>query len=163
MARRAKKLQEIAEMFEDMEMEIVDAEDVTVLKELHIRMSEISDWRDRAYVQHELGDIIMITLLAVLSNANEWLEIEAFGKAHEKWLRRFLGLEYGIPSDDTFRITISKLNTNYVYGIALDFLLKKVDEIINLSKTEQEEGHKDIISYLRRIIRLKWMKNTVRL
>jgi len=33
----------------------------------------------------------------VLSNADEWLEIEMFGKAHEKWLRRFLRLEHGIP------------------------------------------------------------------
>jgi len=98
MARRAKKLQEIADMFEEYDIQIADTEDVTVLKELHVRMSEISDWRDEAYVQHELGDIIMITLLAVLSNANEWLEIEAFGKAHEKWLRRFLGLRYGMPS-----------------------------------------------------------------
>ena len=55
-----------------------------------------------------------LTLLAVLSNADEWLEIEAFGKAHEKWLRRFLELEHGIPSDDTFRIVISSLNTNYL-------------------------------------------------
>jgi predicted transposase YbfD/YdcC len=142
MARRAKKLQEIAEIFEGFKTEIIDTEDVTVLKELHLRMSEISDPRDSAYVRHELGDIIMITLLAVLSNANEWMEIEMFGKAHEKWLRRFLGLEHGIPSDDTFRIVISSLNTNYIYGIAIDFLIKKVDEIINLSNATTEPGKK---------------------
>ena len=147
MARRAKKLQEIADIFEEMELEIVDAEDVTVLKELHMEMSKISDQRDQAYVWHELGDIIMITLLAVLSNADEWLQIEAFGKAHEKWLRRFLKLEHGIPSDDTFRIVISSLNTNYVYGIAIGFLIKKVDEIISLSKSNEEEDHKDILSF----------------
>ena len=117
MPRKAKKLQDMTDMFKEFDVNIVDTEDVSVLKELHLRMNEISDPRDTAYVIHELGDIIMITLLAVLSNANEWLEIEAFGKAHEKWLRRFLRLENGIPSDDTFRITISLLNTNYIYDI----------------------------------------------
>ena len=151
MARKAKKLVEISNLFEEWEVEVIDTEDVTVLKELHLRMSGISDPRDSAYVRHELGDIIMITLLAVLSNANEWLEIELFGKTHEKWLRRFLNLEHGIPSDDTFRIVASIINTNYIYGIAIDFLMKKADEIVNLSKTLEGEGEtaegKEILSF----------------
>jgi predicted transposase YbfD/YdcC len=132
-------------------MELVNTEDVTVLKELHLRMNEISDPRDSAYVRHELGDIIMITLLAVLSNANEWQEIELFGKAHEKWLKRFLRLEHGIPSDDTFTITLSILDTNYVYGIAIEFLMKKLDEIVHISRivngTANEPDEKDIYSF----------------
>ena len=32
----------------------------------------------------------MLTLFAVLSNANEWSEIEAFGIKKEKWLRNYL-------------------------------------------------------------------------
>ena len=122
MPRKAQKLVELRGMFDDFEFEVEDVEDVTALKELHMRMSGIFDPRDQAYVRHELGDIIMIVLLAVLSDADEWLEIEAFGKAHERWLRTFLRLEHGIPCDDTFRLVMSLLNTNYVYGIAVSFL-----------------------------------------
>ena len=136
MPRKAQKLVQIREMFDDYDFEVEDVEDVTVLKELHVRMGEIFDPRDQAYVRHELGDIIMIVLLAVLANADEWLEVEAFGKAHEKWLRRFLRLEHGIPSDDTFRIVMSLFNTNYVYGIAVSFLIEKVDEILGVAKAE---------------------------
>jgi hypothetical protein len=39
----------------------------------------------------------MTTLLEVLANANEWLEIEAFAYREEKWLRSFLTLENRIP------------------------------------------------------------------
>ena len=140
MPRKAQKLVQIREMFDDYDFELEDVKDVTVLKEMHMRMGEIYDPRNEAYVRHELGDIIMIVLLAVLSNADEWLEIEAFGKAHEKWLRRFLRLEHGIPSDDTFRIVMSLLNTNYVYGIAISFLMTKVDEILEIAETKGIPG-----------------------
>ena len=136
MPRKAQKLVELREMFDEYEFEVEDVEDVTVLKEMHMRMGEIYDPRDQAYVRHELGDVIMIVLLAVLADADEWLEVEAFGKAHEKWLRKFMRLENGIPSDDTFRNVMSMLNTNYVYGIAISFLIKKVDEIIEIAKSE---------------------------
>jgi uncharacterized protein YabN with tetrapyrrole methylase and pyrophosphatase domain len=109
----AKKLKQIREMFEEYDFEAMDKEDLTMLKELRLEMGEIIDSRDSAYVRHELGDIILTTLFAVMAGANEWLEIEAFAKAHEKWLRRFLAMENGVPSDDTFRLVISSLNLNY--------------------------------------------------
>ena len=148
MPRRSKKLNEIRDMFEEHDFSIVDEEDVTVLKELRIEMGEISDKLDSSYVRHQLGDIIMITLLAVLSDADEWVEIEMFGKAREKRLRRFLSLEHGIPCDDTFRTVISNLNTNYVYGIAISFLMNKLDGILQaaLQPGEKDQG-KDILSF----------------
>ena len=112
MARKSKKLMQLREMFEDCDFEVKEQEqeDVTILKQLHIKMSEISDHRDTAYVRHDLGDLIIIALLAVLSNADEWSVIEIFGKTHEKCLRRFLRLEHGIPCDDTFRTVIVQMS-----------------------------------------------------
>ena len=40
---------------------------------------------------------MMLALFAVLSNANEWCEIEAFGIKKEKWLRNYLELEMVYP------------------------------------------------------------------
>ena len=144
MPRKSKKLMQLVEMFEDCDYEVTEQEDVTVLKQLHIRMSEISDQRDSSYVRHELGDIIIIAILAVLANANEWLEIEIFGKQHEQWLRRFLRLEHGIPCDDTFRTVIGSLNINYVYAIAIKFLMKQLDEILEVAS---EASEKEILSF----------------
>ena len=58
MARKSKKLMQLREMFEEYDIDVTEQEDVTILKELHLKMSEISDHRDTAYVRHELGDII---------------------------------------------------------------------------------------------------------
>jgi hypothetical protein len=52
----------------------------------------------------------MFVFFATLSNANEWAEIESFAKKKEAWLRRYLELPYGIPTDDTYRIVMSMIS-----------------------------------------------------
>jgi predicted transposase YbfD/YdcC len=52
--------------------------------------------------RHKLLDIITIIICASICGAEKWDDIEAFGKAKESWLRKFLELPHGIPSHDTF-------------------------------------------------------------
>jgi predicted transposase YbfD/YdcC len=52
--------------------------------------------------RHLLIDILVITICASLCGAEKWEDIEAFGRAKEAWLRKFLALPHGIPSHDTF-------------------------------------------------------------
>jgi len=52
--------------------------------------------------RHDLVEMLVITLCAVLTGAESWIEIEQFGKVRLDWLRTFLKLENGIPSHDTF-------------------------------------------------------------
>ena len=73
MARKAKKLQELKGIFEENEIDTELFDDVTVLKELRGKLEIITDTRHESYIRHKLLDIIMITLLAVLANANEWI------------------------------------------------------------------------------------------
>ena len=56
---------------------------------------------DRAK-RHELLDIIVITICAVICGADNWVEVEEFGKAKRDWFAGFLKLPNGIPSHDTF-------------------------------------------------------------
>ena len=44
----------------------------------------------------------MIALCAMLCGAEGCVDMEAFGKAKERFLKRFLTLPHGIPSHDTF-------------------------------------------------------------
>ena len=52
--------------------------------------------------EHRLMDILVIAISAVVCGANDWVAVEAFGKAKENWLRTCLALPHGIPSHDTF-------------------------------------------------------------
>jgi predicted transposase YbfD/YdcC len=51
---------------------------------------------------HQLLDIVLIAICAVICGAEGWVEVEAFGKTKKKWLQTFLALPNGIPSHDTF-------------------------------------------------------------
>lgn len=59
---------------------------------------------------HLLSDIIVIALCAVLCGAQDWQEIETFGKLRRDWFRRFLKLPNGIPSHDTFERVFDRLD-----------------------------------------------------
>ena len=62
----------------------------------------LEDPRDRRGLLHELHDIITIALLAIICGADEFTEMEEFGRSKEGFLRQFLELRNGIPSHDTF-------------------------------------------------------------
>ncbi len=47
--------------------------------------------------------ILMIAILAVFCNDDDWPEVEEFGARPESWHRKFLLLPIGIPSHNTFR------------------------------------------------------------
>ena len=60
---------------------------------------------------HNLSEILVIAICAVLCGADGWVAIEAFGKAQRKWFRSFLTLKHGIPSHDTFGRVFAMLDT----------------------------------------------------
>ena len=64
-------------------------------------LGDLQDPRVDRAKRHELLDIIVITLCAVICGADNWVEIEEFGKAKRDWLAKFLKLPNGIPSHDT--------------------------------------------------------------
>lgn len=61
---------------------------------------------------HLLLDILTIALSAVISGAEGWEDMEAFGRAKRDWLQEQFGLElpYGVPSHDTFRRLFTRLD-----------------------------------------------------
>ena len=132
-------------MFDENDIDFSIVKDIIVIKDLLTRVEKIPDFRDESYVKHKLSDIVMLTLFAVLSNANEWSEIEAFGIKKENWLRNYLKLENGIPSDDTIRIVISNIDSRYFYEIVIEFFMEIVTNLTRLANatTTQEP---DIIS-----------------
>lgn len=58
---------------------------------------------------HLLEDILVIALCAVIAGAQDWQEIETFGRKRRDWLQRFLKLPNGIPSHDTFERVLDRL------------------------------------------------------
>ena len=59
---------------------------------------------------HSLQSILVISICAVICGAEEWTEIELFGKSKQAWFETFLDLPFGIPSHDTFGRVFARLN-----------------------------------------------------
>jgi predicted transposase YbfD/YdcC len=60
--------------------------------------------------RHELLDILVIALCAVLCGQHTWTDIAFYGQDHHDWLKTFLRLPNGIPSHDTFRYVFTRLD-----------------------------------------------------
>ncbi|MHC6204750.1 transposase family protein, partial [Breznakiellaceae bacterium SP9] len=74
--------------------------------------SEVKDPRTNRnkLMKYPLVEVIVITILAVISSAKGWEDIERYGMAKRKWLEKFLPLEHGIPKHDVYRPVFSKLD-----------------------------------------------------
>ena len=91
--------------------------------------------------RYELLDIIVITLCGVICGADNWVEIEEFGKAKEDWFRRFLKLPDGIPSHDTFGRVLGLLDREQFSTCFMDW----VRSVSDLAQGEVVAIHGNIL------------------
>jgi predicted transposase YbfD/YdcC len=64
--------------------------------------ASLTDPRVERTKAHQLLDIILIAICAVVCGAESWVEVAECGEAKQAWFSRFLKLPNGIPSHDTF-------------------------------------------------------------
>lgn len=62
----------------------------------------LADPRTGPAQRHDLREMILMALCAVLCGADNWVDVAEWAEDNESWLRRYLVLEYGTPSHDTF-------------------------------------------------------------
>src|SRR5580658_82382 len=62
----------------------------------------IQDPRQSAKVEHDLVELLVVAVNAVLVGADTFVEIELWAQEKLAWLRNYLRLTHGIPSHDTF-------------------------------------------------------------
>lgn len=62
------------------------------------------------HVRHRLMDLLVMAWCAVICDADGWDGMADFAKAKADWFATFMDLEHGVPSADTFRRVISRLD-----------------------------------------------------
>jgi len=70
----------------------------------------LEDSRRAQGKMHRLGDILTIALCGVLAGAEGWEDLGTYASLKERWLTGRLDLEHGVPSSDTFRRVISRID-----------------------------------------------------
>ncbi len=79
---------------------------------LQTHFTEVKGFRVKGRCLHELSDVLIIVLLGILADCNDYDEIEDYAKDKEPFLREEIGLmlHNGIPSEDTLGRVIRFLN-----------------------------------------------------
>jgi hypothetical protein len=87
--------------------------------------SDVRDPRLELTRDHELMNILVLAICAIIGGADNWEDVEEFGNAKIEWFKTFLELPPGIPSHDTFGWVFARLNpeafrqgfVNWVAGV----------------------------------------------
>ncbi len=79
------------------------------LASLRAHFGRLDDPRIERSKRHQLLDIITIAICAVISGADSWVDVAAWGQTKAKWLGQYLRLPNGIPSHDTFSDVFRRL------------------------------------------------------
>jgi predicted transposase YbfD/YdcC len=74
-----------------------------MIEDLASCFTGLEDPRETRRCDHQLIDILVIAVCAVIACAESWEDIELYGRSKQAWLETFLALPNGIPSHDTFR------------------------------------------------------------
>jgi predicted transposase YbfD/YdcC len=72
--------------------------------------------------RHKLLDVVVIAICAAICGAEGWEDIELFGETKEEWLRGFLELPHGAPSDDTYRRVFAALDATDFQSCFMDWI-----------------------------------------
>lgn len=118
---------------------------IPALSSLVDSFREVTDPRVNRQRRHLFIDIIIIAMLAVMANADTWKDIQIWGVANQQWLATILELPNGIPSRDTFRRTISRVDPQEFQRAFLRWLKclnKQIQGIVAIDgKTLRRSGH----------------------
>ena len=84
----------------------------------------LEDPRTGKYPRHYFGEIIFISLAAMICGSEGFEDFERFAKARQAWLKKYLKLPGGVPSDDTFRRIFTTMNADDFCYCFVEFIKK---------------------------------------
>lgn len=91
----------------------------------------------------------MLVFFASLGNADDWVEMEVFGREHEGFLRNYLELPNGIPSHDTIQRVFAMVHRNFWKASRSNEMLNndegsKIKRLLAIDgKTQRGNGNKN--------------------
>lgn len=121
------------------------------MKDLLAYLETVEDRRQQRKVRHKMGDIIALVFFASIAGADDFVEIELFGKIQRAYLGKYLEMPNGIPSHDTIQRVIAMVSPAFLEKFQLRWneMLssnegEKIKRILALDgKTQRGNGNRN--------------------
>jgi predicted transposase YbfD/YdcC len=78
---------------------------------IYKHFERVTDPRANRGFNHNLYEMVFMALTAAICGANGWADVERFVKGKRDWFARFIAMEGGVPSHDTFGRVFARLDT----------------------------------------------------
>ena len=101
----------------------------------------VRDPRQAWKVRYPLGEVLLVAFVAVMCDANTWVDMENLGNAKLRWLRRFAPFREGVPSHDTFRYVFGILDTDELQELVVTFVVENLCAVRSSLGVEAPRAH----------------------
>lgn len=108
--------------------------------------------------RHDLLEILAIALCTVLCGGQTAVDMAEFGEAKEGFLRRFLKLEHGIPSHDTFSRVFRFLDPEHLRACFITFMARFAEAAQRVIATD---GKSNEITAVPKLLEMLMLKGTI--
>lgn len=102
----------------------------------------IEDNRREKSVWYPLYEVLFIMLTAVICGATSYAKVEMFGKSKEKWLKKYLKLENGIPDACTFRNVIKSIDTQQLHEVFVTWMSMVVEQVTGVVAIDGKQARR---------------------
>ena len=109
--------------------------EVYYMEDLLMKVNSLEDSRQQWKVKHNLVDILIIVMLAILTGHNDFEEMVIFAEARVEILRKYIKLENGIPHKDTLKRVVAIIDPNQLNLVFYSWLAN----IINKKNTQNTD------------------------
>ena len=102
----------------------------------------IEDSRRERSVWYPLHEVLFIFLAAVICGATSYVKVEMFGKSKEKWLKKYIKLENGIPDACTFRNVVKAIDTRQLHTVFIEWMKDAVESISGVVAVDGKQARR---------------------
>ena len=102
----------------------------------------IEDTRREQSVWYPLHEVLFIMLVAVICGATSYVKVEMFGKSREKWLKKYIEMENGIPDACTFRNVIKGIDTEQLHEVFVEWMKSAVETVSGVVAVDGKQARR---------------------
>lgn len=102
----------------------------------------IEDRRRERSVWYPLHEVLFIFLAAVICGATSYVKVEMFGKSKEKWLKKYIKLENGVPDACTFRNVVRSIDTQQLHTVFIEWMKDAAENITGVVAVDGKQARR---------------------